>query len=206
MLNPLIDAAEYLSDLRGDDRVEELVFGHRRRLPRMSCPTGVVVLERLATILSEHAAASSAPCAVLRHPVDLILDEHNRLVLHPPLALVLSERASICRASTQVLGAPNLIVELLWPWSARRIRDTKVRWYGGYGVDELWMIDMRRHRVEVASYSMRRLMPVPRIYSDSVLIESALLPNLSFCPADLFSDFNSLLHVIPSVQSVRRHA
>jgi hypothetical protein len=187
MLSPLINAAEYLSGLRGDDRVEELVFGHRRRLPRIPCPDGVVVLNRLATILSEHVAASSAPCTILRHPIDLILNERNRLVLHPPLALVLSERPSILRGSTQVSGAPNLIVELLWPSSARRIRHTKFRWYGGYGADELWMIDMRRQRVEVASYSMRKLTPVPSIYSGSMPIESPLLPNLSFRPSDLFS-------------------
>jgi hypothetical protein len=200
MLTAPLSAAEYLSDLRGHDRVEELVFGHRRHLPRASCPKGTAILNRLASILSEHVAAAPAPCIILKHPIDLILDERVDLVLHPPLALVLPERTSILRGPTQVSGPPNLIVELLWPWSARRIRYTKCRWYGGYGVDELWMIDTRHQRVEVASY-WKRKHPVPNIYSGSTPIESPLLPNLSFRATDLFWDFILLLDtVVPSVR------
>jgi hypothetical protein len=47
----------------------------------------------LAAILSEQVAASPAPCTILTHQIDLILNERTGLVLHPPLALVLPERA-----------------------------------------------------------------------------------------------------------------
>jgi hypothetical protein len=200
-----ISAAEYLSDLRGPDRVEELVFGHRRRLPRASGSNGVAILNRLAAILSEHVSAAPVPGLVLKHPIDLILNERIDLVVHPPLVLILPGRSTILRGTTQVSGAPNLIVELLCSLSARRIRHSKLRWYGAYGVDELWMIDMRHQRVEVASYS-RRKHPVPNVYSGSTPIESPLLPNLSFRPIDLFGDVISLVGgVVQSVPSSRGH-
>jgi hypothetical protein len=205
MLSAPINAAEYLSGLRGHDRVEELVFGHRRQLPRAASPVGGAILDRLAAILSEQVTASHAPCTILRHPIDLILDERFGLVLHPPLVLILPERASILRGPTRVAGAPNLIVELLWLSSARRFRHTKLRWYGDCGVDELWMLDMRCQRVEVANYWAHKP-PIPNIYSGSTPIESPLLPNLSFCTTDLFRDFISLVdRVVPSSQSGRRH-
>lgn len=205
MLTAPVSAAEYLSGLRGHDRVEELIFGHRRHLPRILCPNGVVVLDRLIAILSKHVATAPTLLTLLKHPIDLVLNEHVDLVLHPPLALVLPERAGALQGPTQIWGAPSLVVELLWPSSARRLRHTKLRWYGGYGVDELWMIDMRHQRVEVASYSKRKL-PLPNIYSSSTPIESPLLPDVSFCAADLFWDSVPLFNTVtPAYRSDRRH-
>jgi hypothetical protein len=205
MLTAPVSAAEYLSELCGHDRVEELIFGHRRNLPRIVCPNGVVVLDRLAAILSEQVVAALPLLTLLRHPIDLVLDEHLDLVLHPPLALVLPERARNIKGPTQIWGAPSLVVELLSQSSARRLRHTKLHWYGGYGVDESWMIDMRHQRVEVASYSKRKL-PLPNIYSSSTPIESPLLPNVSFCAADLFWDSVPLFNTVtPAYRSDRRH-
>lgn len=204
MLTGPVSAAEYLSDLRGHDRVEELIFGHRRHLPRIPFPNGVVVLDRLAAILSEHFAIANALVTLLKHPIDLVLNEQIDLVLHPPLALILPERAGTRQGPTQVWGAPSLVVELLWPLSARRLRHTKLRWYGGYGVDELWMIDTRHQRVEVASYSMRKR-PLPNIYSGHAPIESPLLPTLSFCAADLFRNSVSLFNAVVPYRLDRRH-
>jgi Uma2 family endonuclease len=200
VLTAPVSAVEYLSGLHGDDRVEELVFGHRWRLPRTPCSDAAGILSRLAILLTQYLAGAPAPYAIVKHPADLILDERVGLVLHPPLVLVLSERASILRDSTRVSGPPNLVVELLCPSSARRIRHTKFRWYGSYGVDELWMIDTRCQRVEVASYWMRKR-PVPNIYSGSTPIKSPLLPRLSFRPADLFGDVMPLLD--PLVSSLK---
>lgn len=205
MLIGPVSAAEYLSDLRGDERVEELIFGHRRQLPRLPFPNGVVVLDRLAAILSDHAAIGPTLSMLLRHPIDLVLNEQIDLVLHPPLVLILPERVGTRQGPTQVWGAPSLVVELLWPSSARRLRHTKLRWYGGYGVDELWMVDTRHKRVEVASYSMRKR-PLPNIYSGYAPIESPLLPTLSFCAADLFWDPVSRFNTVaPAYQLYRRN-
>jgi hypothetical protein len=205
MLPAPVSAAEYLADLRGHHREEELIFGHRRHVPRIPCLNGVVILERLAAILSEHLATVPTPFALLKHPIDLVLNVEFGLVLHPPLALVLPKRADALHGTTRVWGAPGLVVELLWPSSARRLRHTKLRWYGGYGVDELWMVDTRHERVEVASYARRKL-PLPNIYSGDTPIESPLLPTLSFCAADLFGNTDSLVDAVaPAYRLDRRH-
>lgn len=196
MLTAPVSAAAYLSELRGHDRVEELIFGHRRHLPRIPWPNGAVALERLAAILSEQIVTALPLLTLRKHPIDLVLDEPNDLVLHPPLALVLPERVGDIKGPTQIWGAPSLVVELLSLSSARRLRQTKLHWYGRYGVGELWMIDMRCQRVEVASYSQRK-QPVPNIYSGFAPIESSLLPHVSFCAANLFWDSVPLVGTVP---------
>ena len=71
-------------------------------------------------------------------PVDVVLSEYD--VVQPDLLFVLRENAHIITAAN-VQGAPDLVVEILSPSTARRDWNEKRDLYAKYGVGELWIAD-----------------------------------------------------------------
>jgi Uma2 family endonuclease len=80
-------------------------------------------------------------------PVDVVLDESAALVVQPDIVFIARNRRSIVR--DRIFGAPDLVVEVLSPGTARRDRTTKLAWYRRYGVRECWLVDLRRRSLEI---------------------------------------------------------
>ncbi len=71
-------------------------------------------------------------------PFDVVLSEYD--VVQPDLLFVLKENEHIItRANIQ--GAPDLVVEILSPFTSRRDWNEKRDLYAKYGVGELWIAD-----------------------------------------------------------------
>jgi Uma2 family endonuclease len=68
-------------------------------------------------------------------------------VLQPDVMFISQARAEIIRDF--VRGAPDLVVEVASPGTARYDRDHKVRWYRACGVRECWLVDSQRQAVRV---------------------------------------------------------
>jgi Uma2 family endonuclease len=83
---------------------------------------------------------------VLYAPVDVILDEHN--APQPDLLFISNQRASIL-TKDGVMGAPDLVVEIISPSSVLRDRVDKMRLYRHYEVLEYWLIDPQNQSFEV---------------------------------------------------------
>ena len=83
---------------------------------------------------------------VLLSPLDVILDEHN--VVQPDILFVASSRVEIVQRRG-VFGAPDLIVEIVSPFSVQRDREEKAELYARYGVKEFWIVDPGSHGIEV---------------------------------------------------------
>ena len=90
-------------------------------------------------------------------------------------------------------GAPELVVEVLSPRAKNeeQDRDTKLRRYSRYGVEEYWLIDPRVQRVEVyrrPATSARRSPPLRRvaILGRDETLTSPLLPGFALPVAQLF--------------------
>ena len=71
-------------------------------------------------------------------PFDVVLSEYD--VVQPDLLFVLRENAHIITGAN-VQGAPDLVVEILSPSTARRDWNEKRDLYAKYGVKELWIAD-----------------------------------------------------------------
>ena len=71
-------------------------------------------------------------------PADVVLSEYD--VVQPDLLFVLKENDHIITAGN-VQGAPDLVVEILSPSTARRDWTRKRELYAQYGVKELWIAD-----------------------------------------------------------------
>jgi Uma2 family endonuclease len=135
---------DYLS--AGEDlRRRELVWGVVREPPSPFTPHQRV-MTRIAALLDAHVSGRDLG-TVLVAPMDVVLDREQGLVLQPDVMFISHARAAIIQDF--VRGAPDLVVEVSSPGSARYDRREKVNWYRAYGVRECWIIDARLQRVSL---------------------------------------------------------
>ena len=78
-------------------------------------------------------------------PVAVVLDEENGV--EPDIVFVSQERLGII-TEKGVMGAPDLVVEVLSPSTESRDRGIKMRRYAAAGVPHYWLLDYRRRRLE----------------------------------------------------------
>lgn len=71
-------------------------------------------------------------------PIDVHFDEHN--VYQPDIIFVSNERKNIIRIDG-VYGAPDLVIEILSPFSGYYDSNPKKKIYEKFGVNEYWIID-----------------------------------------------------------------
>ena len=124
--------ADYLA-LPDEPRCE-LLYG---RLPVMPTPSlrHQDVVGLLYRLLADFAGRVGGRAFVA--PVDVVLAEHS--IVQPDVIYVSSERAGIL--SQRVEGAPDLVVEILSPGTARRDLGEKLRLYAESDVVEYWIVD-----------------------------------------------------------------
>lgn len=80
-------------------------------------------------------------------PVDVMLDENNGC--QPDILFISKERDFIVDLHEGILGAPDLIVEIISPGSIRRDRVDKKNLYERFAVREFWLIDPANRTVEI---------------------------------------------------------
>ena len=79
-------------------------------------------------------------------PMDVVFDDDN--VLQPDLVFVSKARESIITIAG-ILGAPDLVVEILSPSTGRYDLQEKKRIYERFGVMEYWIIDPMQETLQI---------------------------------------------------------
>ncbi len=96
--------------------------------------------------------------------------------------------ARIEGADGHLHGPPELVIEVLSPGpvNEERDRDTKLRLYSRYGVEEYWIVDPRARLVEV--YRQRDgVLRLVATLGDADTLTSPLLPGFLLAERRLFS-------------------
>ncbi len=101
-----------------------------------------VVTGRLLRYFQDLAATHGGLAVV--SPVDVRLFDHS--VVQPDVVYVSPERLAIARRRFE--GAPDLVVEVLSPGSARRDKVWKLKLYAEAGVREYWIVDPEANAFE----------------------------------------------------------
>jgi Uma2 family endonuclease len=81
-------------------------------------------------------------------PVDVVLDDKN--IVQPDLVFVSTANAHLLERRG-IMGAPDLVVEIISPSSLRRDRYDKRELYARFGVKEFWLADVANRAIEVLS-------------------------------------------------------
>lgn len=89
-------------------------------------------------------AARQSGGIALGAPLDAVLADHS--VVQPDVLYVSPERRSIVKDA--VHGAPDLVVEVISPKTARRDRGEKLRLYAEGGVREYWIVDPEGEQID----------------------------------------------------------
>lgn len=171
---------EYLQ--LNDELRYELAEGELRVVPAPGIEHQEIV-GNLYWLLAQYVRETRAG-KVLVAPVDVYLDQYN--TAQPDLLFIAGERLSII-TDKNIQGAPDLVIEVLSPATARRDRLEKSRTYLRYGVREFWLVDPRDRLVEVrvAEPSGWKLAGV---FDETAVLSSPLLSGLQI---DLKQVFDS---------------
>ncbi len=162
-----------------EDRRAELIDGV---LYDMSGPA---ILHQLITgciyaELLRYQREKNAPCTPMISPVDVQLDGDDRTVVQPDI-LVLCDPSK--RTRLRIVGAPDLVIEVLSPGTRKKDLYLKLSKYRNAGVREYWIIDpgLRRvivydfeHEDLIGLYTFRDRIPVAISGGDCVIDFAAI--------------------------------
>lgn len=115
-------------------------------------------------------------------PTDVFLDDFN--VFHPDLLFVSSENAHRIQQDG-VHGAPDLVIEILSPSTARQDLGPKKRLLALHGGREFWAVLPMARKVEVYDLPHSETEPVAT-WQEGARFESKLLPGLELNVAEFF--------------------
>jgi Uma2 family endonuclease len=115
-------------------------------------------------------------------PFDTYLTDLN--VYQPDLLFVSHKRKSVLKEDG-VDGAPDFVVEILSPRTAKYDRGAKRDIYGRTGVQELWIVDPELKTMQVFRFAESTDAPVAT-YGIKQKFASPVFPGLSVSVADIF--------------------
>ena len=98
------------------------------------------------TFILLRQAAKDRGGRVFVSPLDVYLDEIN---VPQPDVIYLAQNSQCSVEAKRLVGAPDLLVEVVSPGSIKRDRSDKFLLYERFGVSEYWIIDPRDQLVEV---------------------------------------------------------
>lgn len=141
-----------------------------------------LVVSQLIFFFQSFIQQNGGPCMVLPGPSDVWLDQDDRTKVEPDLSV-------LCRPDSQdgrqIIGGPDLVVEVISPSSRRRDMILKLHKYLRAGVREYWIIDLKNCKVivydntnpsdvDAAIYGFTSIIPVA-IYHGEMKIDFNLI-------------------------------
>ena len=117
-------------------------------------------------------------------PFDVVFSE--KTALQPDLLFVSKARLGII-GPEYIIGAPDLVVEILSPSRPAYDRVTKLEQYALYGVAEYWIVDPMTERVEI-DVLVDRKYELKGTFTGSQVLSTALLPGWEVAVTNLFSE------------------
>ena len=116
-------------------------------------------------------------------PCDVVLS--NTDVVQPDLLFVSNERAYLLLGGANVLGAPDLVVEILSPSTAGRDRMLKCALYAKHSVKEYWLVDPDARTVTVLRLG-EDAFEVEAIYGEGQTMTSPMLAGFAVNLNEIF--------------------
>jgi len=107
-------------------------------------PYHQMVSMNLERILFDYARKEGG--RVFHAPCDVVLTDVD--IVQPDIFFICNERVHIIKEKN-IQGAPDLVVEILSPYSEKIDKISKTKLYARFGVKEYWIVDPDRKEVRV---------------------------------------------------------
>ncbi|MDT5061592.1 MAG: hypothetical protein QOH63_2051 [Acidobacteriota bacterium] len=169
-VDPLLTVAD-LDALPDDDNRYEIFEGELfvSRAPSLSHQR---VLGNLHAILRTYLVQNPAGEVLLTPGV--IFDEFNSAI--PDAVFVSHQRIGEIISGERIIGAPELVIEIVSPGkeNARRDREVKRQVYGKHGVKEYWIADPLNRSLEIYRLKRHNLALAETLMDEDDLTSSVL--------------------------------
>lgn len=103
-------------------------------------------ITKILLAFDRYITGKKGGCKVFPAPTDVQLDYDDRTMLQPDIVVVCDSSKIFRRC---IMGAPDLIVEVLSPFSEKMDSKLKMEKYKNAGVREYWIVDPRLERTYV---------------------------------------------------------
>ena len=114
--------------------------------------------------LTNYVRRKNGPCIPFISPIDVQLDEDDRTVVQPDVAII-CDRSRF--RNGRIFGAPDFVAEVLSPSTRKKDLSIKLYKYINAGVREYWIIDPQKGKIVV--YDIEHdILPSIYSFSDSV--------------------------------------
>jgi Uma2 family endonuclease len=175
---------DYKSLTASSDQRYELIDGNLYMTPSPSI-RHQAVLTNLLVLLASHLRASGGG-RVFPAPLDVVLGQgEKRSVVQPDLLFISSARSHLM--ADDIIGAPDLVVEVLSPSTVRHDAVLKKALYARSGVREFWIVDIDLERVDVYRLGADGY-DAPTHHDTGGTIASTVVAGLELAVAEVFRD------------------
>ena len=124
---------------------------------------------------------------ILASPVDVILSP-RRTVVQPDLVFVAKDRVETLLTDTAIVGAPDMVVEILSPSTAQIDRTSKRQTYAEHGIGEYWLVDVDAQILELHILAEGRYV-VAGAYTPKDTIEVGIFAEARIPVAEIWAGF-----------------
>lgn len=180
-IEPVLTVAD-LDSMPDDGKRYEIVDGELlvSRTPTLAHQT---VSANLLVLIRNFLAVN--PIGEVWATPGVVLSEFDAVI--PDLAFVSSERRTKIALEDRIMGAPDLVIEIVSPGAEneRRDRIAKRQTYGKYGVKEYLVADYQKRTIEVYLFEENSL-KLQWILSDEDELTSSVLPSFRCKVEDVF--------------------
>lgn len=148
-------------------------------------PSHQTIVQNIGYLLLGHVRETGAG-RVFFSPVDVVLDEGGRRHVVQPDVLFISRAREKIVAENEIIGAPDLVIEVLSPGTAERDRGLKRTIYARAGVREHWIVDPALERVEACVLGVSGY-GAPAVHERGAEVRPAVLPELRLRLTEVFN-------------------
>ncbi|MCY7330240.1 MAG: Uma2 family endonuclease [Saprospiraceae bacterium] len=166
----------------GDTGIYELLNGEIGRRSSPNTPH-----QRIALILIRHLDRYNEEKKLgelFFAPYDVYLDEYNAGI-QPDILFVSNERNFVIRDNNGIVGAPDLVIEILSKGTAAKDRGVKKDIYEQFAVREYWIVDPQARSIEVYQMDNDRYR-LRSFAAEEGTIKSAVLTDLELDVSTVF--------------------
>ena len=129
------------------------------------------IIACIAIELRNFVRNNKGECKVIISPFDIQLDEDDKTMVQPDI-VVICKREHLDRK--RGYGAPDMVVEVLSPSTAKKDSDLKLRKYMKAGVREYWIVDPDKKQVIVYVLNEEDGIVFPSVYDFNDIVPVAI--------------------------------
>ena len=122
---------------------------------------------------------------VLLSPLDVVFDWDRGLILQPDLVFISHTRWQV--RMEKVIGAPDMVLEVLSPHPRIGTLQERIDWFAEYGVKEIWLLHQLNEQLDVLSVQGGRVAQ-EESFDYLTPIRSNVLPDFTMMVEDILRE------------------